>query len=168
MLKKITAGLIGVSLLMAAPAWAQTATSTPKTLELARTLVEKTNAVGLVQQLLPTMVQPLAARIKAANPGREAEVQGLVDKELVPGFKQALDPIFEKIIQLYAEHFTEGELQAILAFYETPAGRKLRSEMPSLVQQTITESRTTLTQSVTPVALNFMAECQKAGLTIPH
>lgn len=169
MFKRIAAALIGVCIMAAVPAHAQTAaTPSPKALELAHKLVAKTNAANLMQQLIPTVIEPVVQKLKIANPGREADVQALVDKRLLPDFNTAMAPFFDAVAVTYAEHFTEAELGQILAFYDTPAGAKLVTEMPALLQQTMVKSKTMLPPVLGKVMNDFAAACKGEGLTVPQ
>ena len=47
-------------------------------------------------------------------------------KDLQPRFGE----LTNEIARLYATHFTEQELKDILAFYTSPAGKKMLSEQP--------------------------------------
>lgn len=155
--------------MVAAPALAQNAgTPSPKSLELAHKLIEKTHAGDLMQQILPMAIDPLVQKLKIANPGREADVQGLVDKRLLPDFKRALAPMTEAIATTYAELFTEAELEQVLAFYDTPAGAKLITQMPVVMQQTMAKSKAVLPQVIGKVMSDFVATCKGEGLTIPQ
>ncbi|TWB82482.1 hypothetical protein FBZ87_101186 [Nitrospirillum amazonense] len=174
MLKGIAAGLVGAWVMVAAPAFAQNAgaqnagTPSPKSLELAHKLIEKTHAGDLMQQILPMAIDPLVQKLKIANPGREADVQGLVDKRLLPDFKRALAPVTDAIATTYAELFTEAELEQVLAFYDTPAGAKLITQMPQVMQQTMAKSKTMVPQVIGKVLNDFVATCKGEGLTIPQ
>jgi len=43
--------------------------------------------------------------------------------------------IHEDLVQMYLQAFTEEELEAINAFYSTPAGQKIITTVPQLVQK---------------------------------
>lgn len=47
----------------------------------------------------------------------------------------------ERLSPLYDKHFTYDEIQEMLAFYETPLGRKLLGSMPELTKSTDQVSR---------------------------
>ncbi|MEA1673863.1 DUF2059 domain-containing protein [Nitrospirillum sp. BR 11163] len=169
LLKGIAAGLIGAWVMIAVPAFAQNAgTPSPKALELAHRLIEKTHAGDVMQQILPMAIDPLVQKLKIANPGREAEVQGLVDKRLLPDFKKAVAPMTDAIAVTYAELFTETELEQVLAFYDTPAGAKLITQMPLVMQQTMAKSKAMLPQVMGKVISDFITTCKGEGLAIPQ
>lgn len=45
------------------------------------------------------------------------------------------DAVAPQLIDLYAERFTEAELQDLIAFYQSPTGRKSLVELPVLTRQ---------------------------------
>jgi len=45
--------------------------------------------------------------------------------------------LIEKIIPLYDKYYTIEDLKAINAFYESPAGQKVLSALPQLMQETL-------------------------------
>jgi len=69
-----------------------------------------------------TIKDNIAQIIESAPLGREEEIRDIFD----------LDGLMEEIIPIYDEHFTETEIQEIVAFYETPIGQKLLEESPDV------------------------------------
>jgi hypothetical protein len=59
---------------------------------------------------------------------------GSLPPEYVKRFKAAADPkAFEDIFApIYAKHFTEDDLDAMIAFYETETGKKLAKKRPKI------------------------------------
>jgi hypothetical protein len=83
----------------------------------------------------------------------------LIDAQL--GWK-AIEP---SIVDLYAKNFTEQELDAIVAFYKTPAGLALIAKIPwidSQVQQ-LAQSRLTILQPQIGQALDDFRKSQAAA-----
>ncbi|MEA1673864.1 DUF2059 domain-containing protein [Nitrospirillum sp. BR 11163] len=160
--------VVGAVIMAAAPVVAQTASPTPKALELARALADRMDADDLMQQVLGATVQPLTFNLKAANPGREADVDALFEHTLLPDFRKAMGPVLEGYAQAYAARFTEAELAAILAFYDSPAGAKLLKEMPGLRQRGRARAQAVLPQALGPVLGGFITACKGKGLTIPQ
>ncbi|MFC4653915.1 DUF2059 domain-containing protein [Rheinheimera marina] len=62
----------------------------------------------------------------------------------------------EPIIAVYAQVFSEDEMQSILDFYQSPAGQKLVKRQPELVQQSM-QMMQTLMQGMMP-KIQAMAE----------
>lgn len=58
-------------------------------------------------------------------------------REVLDRFATKLDigELQDKLVRLYAEHFTADEIRALNAFFRSPAGRKYVGEMPAMLQQ---------------------------------
>lgn len=75
-------------------------------------------------------------REKFPNPTAEQlkAVQGVVDgvfQELV------LDDLIRDVVPVYQRHLTRGDVQAIIAFYSSPAGRKILREQPAMIRESM-------------------------------
>lgn len=66
--------------------------------------------------------QPLMAPFRAT-------MQAWADKHLT------WEEFGPKLVQTYAEEFTEGELRELIAFYKTPVGRKVAARTPALTRK---------------------------------
>ena len=70
-----------------------------------------------------------------------------------------LDAVLEAVyVPLYDSYFTENELRETVAFYRTPAGRKLISVLPSLMQDGLESTVTLVQPKVMALAGEILAE----------
>jgi hypothetical protein len=99
---------------------------TPKQAAI-RKLIEVTGAAQMGQQMADTLMTQLAPAFPS------------VPAELWKEFAQMLDPdeMTDLILPLYDKHFTLEEIQALAAFYESPAGKKFIATMPALMQDSM-------------------------------
>jgi hypothetical protein len=68
-------------------------------------------------------------------PDRMVEViKNVLSTEFSAAFQPGSD-MMEKIIALYAKHFTQDEVRSLVEFYNTPLGQKAIKEMPTLAQE---------------------------------
>jgi len=98
---------------------------------------------------------------KAQLAGFEKKVSQLIDSQL--GWKQ-MQPAF---IDLYARNFTDAELDAIVAFYKTPAGAALIDKIPQIdnqIQQ-LAQSRLNILQPQITQAFSDFRKSQAAAPT---
>ena len=51
--------------------------------------------------------------------------------------KVSANDLQERLIAIYDRYFTKDDLKAALAFYQTPSGQKMLSEMPALVRDSM-------------------------------
>jgi hypothetical protein len=136
--------LLGALLLAATPVSSQpappvgpgaAASDTDARLAAARRMMETTGAMALAAQLIDALEGQLVAALSQANPGREAQVRQVVTELLLPEFRTRVGELEAPILRIWADAFTAAEMEEIIAFYATPAGRKTLSVMPQLSQQ---------------------------------
>jgi hypothetical protein len=48
------------------------------------------------------------------------------------------DEMMQAMVPTYQKHFTKGDMDALIAFYTSPAGQKLLREMPAIVGEAMT------------------------------
>jgi hypothetical protein len=105
----------------------------------------------LMQQMMDTMQKQAANNArqmcdKTPTPQQQAllddftkKVFALVESRI--GWK-AIEP---DILDLYARSFTDDELEAMLAFYKSPAGISMVAKLPSLTNQAMNISQSKIT-----------------------
>jgi len=101
-------------------------------------LVHSDRMVAQASDNIMKQVSTLAEKMAGANPTPENKAKladfqkkmfALIDAQVS---WKAMEPIFT---DLYAQTFTEPELDAILTFYKTPAGGALIQKMPTVSSQ---------------------------------
>ncbi|MFC6860177.1 DUF2059 domain-containing protein [Zunongwangia atlantica] len=78
-------------------------------------------------QQFEVISEPIVNQIPEGN--REA-----FKKEL----KASLNGLYVKLAEIYREQFTEAELDEILAFYDTPVGKKMVATTPKVMEKAMT------------------------------
>lgn len=106
-------------------------------LEKAQILMQLSGSQALADQTLLLVTRQAEELLAHENPGREAEVTALVRDHFLPEARAALPELSRGIAGLYAAHFTLAELDQMIAFYKTPAGRKLVALSPTILQQSL-------------------------------
>ena len=143
---RVPAMLTAVLLFGAAPAHAQAqapqaqapqaaAPDLDARMDAARRLMTATGAIGMAGQLVDILGQQLVTHLAQMNPGRQAEVQGLVAELLLPEFRARVGELEQPMIRIWADTFTVAEMEELIAFYATPTGRKALAAMPQLAAQ---------------------------------
>jgi hypothetical protein len=51
--------------------------------------------------------------------------------------EESMEGLFDQLSVVYMESFTEAELDGILAFYATPVGQKMTSELPLITEKSM-------------------------------
>jgi uncharacterized protein len=74
--------------------------------------------------------------------------------------------ILNEVAKLYASRFTEQELKDTLAFYKSPLGRKLVTEEPAILDQSMKNAQTWAENLSQEVIAKMRAEMKKRGRDI--
>ena len=127
MKRTILTGLVLCLLTATAPAWAQEPTGpSSKERDIRRLLVLMGSA-----ELGKQVVDQMFGQFRTSLPDVPAEFWDGMAAELNPqGFVELGVPIYDK-------HFTHDEIRELIAFYQTPIGRKLTSELPAITQESM-------------------------------
>lgn len=85
-----------------------------------------------------SMARQITGTVKAARPDTPKRVLDIVERELVRLLVDKMggpDGMLARMIPAYAEAFSHDEIRQLLAFYQSPVGRKAVSTMPRLMAQ---------------------------------
>jgi len=114
-------------------------------LPLVRGVIERAKVVFLQSNpMLGKDLNEVAAKLNADYAPRSAELMNDVAKA-------------------YTMHFTEQELKDALAFYKSPLGRKLLTEEPKVLEQTMQDAQTWANKLSEEVIAKMRAEMRKRG-----
>ncbi len=87
------------------------------------------------------------------------EIAEQMRTDLAPRFSELSD----EMAMLYATHFTEQELKAILAFYQSPVGKKLLVEQPTVVDASMRFAQDWANKLSDQVIAKMREELKKRG-----
>jgi hypothetical protein len=165
-LRLLSALLLMLSLFADPAARAQDANEA-KRLELGQQLIDLAGAKNSIAQMLDQIAPGLTQLVQQANPGKEKEVAEVMNQFIVPKMKENLPEALRECAVVYANHFSEEELQQLIAFYQSPLGRKLVQEQPAMSQE-LARFGTTWAQNAALQAIREYAnEFKKRGLDTP-
>lgn len=86
--------------------------------------------VGGLEAMMP-IIDDMAKNLNL-SPSETEELRQIYRDWYAEDIDQAA--IMDKLMWIYADHFSEEEVQEIIAFYETPLGQKWVTESPKLMQ----------------------------------
>ena len=94
-----------------------------------RRLLRLTGAVEASEQTMDQMFATLRQSTR--------DVPQNVWDELIAEFRVefAADRLIEMIVPIYSRHFSHEEIRQLIAFYESPVGRKLADATPQIAQE---------------------------------
>ncbi len=128
----------------------------------AKELVSITGTTTLFNPLIAGVVEQAKLLFLQQNPGLAKDLNEIAEKmrnDLKPRFVELTDEVARE----YATNFTEPELKAILAFYQSPAGKKLLERQPAVVDSSMKFAQDWANKLSDEVVPKMRAELKKRG-----
>ncbi len=141
---------------------ARAQTPSPGALAAAKELVALKGGAAMFDPLIPGVIESAKAQFLPTNPnlsGPLTEVANQLHKEYASKRAEILD----LVAKIYAQHFTEAELKDIVAFYKTPAGKKMLTQEPAAIKESLDAAQKWANEFSDTVLQRFRAEMQKKG-----
>jgi hypothetical protein len=135
---------------------------TPGALAAAKELVALKGGAAMFDPLIPGVIESAKNQFLPTNPnlsGPLTEVANQLHKEYAPRRAELLD----LVAKIYAQQFTEAELKDIVAFYKTPAGKKMVTQEPVAINQSLTAAQEWANDFSDQVLQRFRTEMAKKG-----
>ncbi len=85
-----------------------------------------------IEQSWSTIINKMVDMKKVEHPEIDKEFWVKFEKDIV---EKSYDRLYEFVIPIYKKYFTEEEVDTILAFYETDAGKSLINKTPLILQE---------------------------------
>ena len=129
----------------------------------AKEIVTVTGATTLFNPLIAGVVEQAKLLFLQQNPGLSKDLNEIAIKirnDLAPRF----DELVNDVARNYAIHFTEQELKDVLAFYKSPAGKKLISEQSKVVEASMKFAQDWANKLSDEVIGKMREELKKRGL----
>lgn len=152
---------VALSLACAAPALAQTP-ATPAATAAAKELITVTGANSIFNPLIAGVVEQAKLLYLQQDPGLAKDLNEIAAKiraDLAPRFNELND----EVARLYTADFNEQELKEILAFYKSPAGQKLLSQQPKVIDSSMKFAQTWANKLSDEVVSKMRDELKKRG-----
>lgn len=152
---------LGAALVVAAPA-VQAQQPSAAAMATARELIATTGATTLFNPLIAGVVEQAKLLFLQQNPGLSKdlnEVAAQIRTDLQPRFGELTD----EVARLYAQNFTEQELKDVVAFYKTPAGKKLLMQQPKIIDSSMKFAQEWANRLSDQVIARMREELKKRG-----
>jgi uncharacterized protein len=135
-------------------------------LDAARAAVKSLNATDQFDRILPTAAETLRQELLKKDPNLSDQITTIITDQTVALASRRSD-LEAEAARVYARVFSEEELKAISAFYETPAGLKLMKEAPILVRELVKAANIWQDGIARDLAQNVGAELTKVAPSLP-
>jgi len=132
------------------------------TMASARELVAFTGSTTVFNPLIAGVVEQAKLLFLQQDPALSKDLNEIAIKmrnDLAPRFVELTD----EIARLYATNFTDQELKAILAFYQSPAGKKLLEQQPKVVDASMRFAQDWANKLSDEVIVKMRDELKKRG-----
>ncbi len=152
--------LVGAALASSLPAMA--APPTPAALATAGEIVKLSGATSLFTTLIPGVIEQSKILFLQQNPGLAGDLNVITAKmraDLAP----RLGELSAEVAKIYAEHFTEQELKDLLAFYNSPVGKKFIVEQANVVNSSLKFAQDWANKLSDEVTVKMREELKKKG-----
>ena len=132
MTRILVVALAALTLVLPVPSAGAQDDFSARELELARAIIEVTSTEAAyrtaLEATLPLARPSFASGFPGATEEQLDEAMAVMLDILMEGFPE----VVEASARVYAARFTEAELTDLMAFYQTPTGRKLALEIPGI------------------------------------
>jgi len=101
-------------------------------------MLEASGGVMVGKQLASNMTQQIISILRKTRPDINARALAVVERELNSFLAEKIDApggMVDRLVPLYANTFSHDEIKQILAFYQSPVGRKTLREFPQLYRE---------------------------------
>lgn len=114
------------------------------------------NALDIRQQLgsvadvmKGNMEKMQEAQMPDLTDAQKQKISDLNSEIVGEAFNQdSVNAMLEDLVPIYQKHFTRADIQAVMAFYNSPSGRKFLHEQPQILQDTMTTAVAHLQQRI--------------------
>ncbi len=109
-----------------------------------RKLVELTGMAGMVRQMMGTMAEQFVSTLRRRSPDIPEGAIVIVRKdteEVMSSHIEGPGGLVDRVVPIYDKYFTGEELKGLIAFYQSPLGRKVIAAMPLLMQESMAAGR---------------------------
>jgi uncharacterized protein len=162
---------IVLALLLASPAIGYPDELTPEKQADIRQLIDVTGGTRLAGQFANAAVQSVTATLKSSRQDVPERVIAVLNRELVTLFEERMNTpggLIERMVAVYDRHFTHPEVKQLLAFYQTPIGRKTVEVLPAVMSESMAVGQA-WGQSLAPeIRQRLAAALKKEGLEMPQ
>jgi uncharacterized protein len=107
------------------------------------------------------------SQLKAQDPKLAQKEIDAVKDETKKFTEEKLPELIEKLVPVYANHFTHEEVKALLAFYRSPLGMKTLKELPLIANESLGIGNFWGKSVMPDLQGRINARLQKEGYTSP-
>jgi len=128
----------------------------------AKELITVKGATALYEPLVPGVIEQAKSVFLQGNPTLGKDLNEVAAKLRAEYAPRSAD-VVNDVAVLYASRFTEQELKDVLAFYKSPLGRKMITEEPNILDQSMRNAQTWANRLSEEIFIKIRVEMKKRG-----
>ena len=106
----------------------------PERLDLAKQVMEL-NGSAAAYASYDKNLDRMVEQMRASMPGADDATISDIKKIAVEEFNAYKPTLMDGVVKIYAKHFTESDLKALIKFYKSDAGQHFAAEIPAISQE---------------------------------
>ena len=134
----------------------------PAAIQMAKEIIALKGATNTFDPLIPGVIEYHRNILIQSNPNLSRDIEQVATK-LISDLQGRRVELQQSLAISYAQHFTEQELRDAVAFYRTPLGKKLLSEEPKAMEETMKAADTWSKKFADEVVAKLREEMRKRG-----
>ncbi len=118
---------------LALPALADELTPTKR--QLIERFMRETNVMGIAEMTTSALLSASLQSLRTQHPGLDADKLQLISNDISRAMTEQMMPVSEDFVLLYHRHYSQSDVEQLLAFYQSDLGRKLIAKTPIMVTE---------------------------------
>lgn len=106
-----------------------------------RELIELTGAADVSRQMSGVVIPQMTDAIRSTSPEIPERAFEILEEVVLELLDETTPELLERMIPIYAAHFTLAEIQELNAFQRSPIGRKSAQVQPQILQDSLMVSQ---------------------------
>jgi hypothetical protein len=147
---------------VAGPVRAQNQNPSPASLLIAKQIVELKGVRNMFDPMVRGVVEKAKAMFMQTNFNLAKDLND-VAAILHKDYDSRSAEVIDQTARIYASHFTELELKELLKFYQSPVGKKMITEEPKALDQSMVEAAKYADDLSGQIIERFRTEMKKRG-----
>ncbi|HTQ81870.1 MAG TPA: DUF2059 domain-containing protein [Pseudolabrys sp.] len=153
--------MVAAALLATAPA-VRSEQPSAAALATAKQLVVVTGTMSLFNPLIPGVIEQAKLLLLQQDPGLAKDLNEIASQMRTDLAPRSVE-LSNEVATLYASNFTDDELKTILAFYQSPVGKKVLDRQPQVVDSSMKFAQNWANKLSDEVIAKMREELKKRG-----
>lgn len=89
---------------------------------------------AMKEQMKVGALQMFSEKVAHPTPDQVKRVDAIVDEEFK---KIGMEDLIQDVVPIYQKHLTRSDVEAVIRFYSSPVGQKIRREQPAMARESL-------------------------------